>query len=182
MRKALIAACLLFAVPSFAQQSKFQLSVFATDPGYSYTESGGSRVTGGLGAALEYRWDQRWALELQVTREDRSRTLVRIDPLDPTVPEFQQLHGTAWPVDVLAHYRFGSSSRWQPFVGAGLRYERSPFRQFAVNQVTAEIDGGVHLMITPQLSLRLDAKQLLANEEGNFGFNLRPSVGLGWRF
>jgi hypothetical protein len=183
MRKALLViAVSLFAVPLFAQQSKLQVSVFATDVSFSYSEGSGSNLDGGIGAALEYRWNRHWALELQVTREDRDRTLMRIDPLDPSEPPFTRLHGTAYPIDLLAHYRFDNASRWQPFVGAGIRYERSPFREFDQNRTVFEIDGGVHFMMTPALSLRLDAKQLLTDDNGHFDSSIRPSIGLGWKF
>jgi len=181
MRKALLVVCVLFAIPLFAQQSEIQVSVFATDPGYAQSQSTGSNFTGGIGAALEYRWNQRWALELQVSREERDRTLVRIDP-DPVVPPVQRLQGTAYPIDLLLHYRFENASRWKPFLGAGVRYERSAFRQFDENRTLFEVDGGVHFMITPALSLRLDAKQLLADDNGHFDSSIRPSIGFGWKF
>ncbi len=52
----------------------------------------------------------------------------------------------------------------------------------AVLRVHGEIDGGVHFMITPTLSLRMDAKQLLLNQRGEYEFDLRPSIGFGWKF
>jgi hypothetical protein len=181
MRKALLVVCVLFAVPLFSQQSKVQVSVFATDVNFTYSEGAGSNLDGGIGAALEYRWNRHWALELQVTREDRDRTLMRIDP-DPVVPPFQRLQGTAYPIDLLMHYRFENDSRWKPFVGAGVRYERTAFREFDENRTLAVIDGGVHFMITPTLSLRLDAKQLLGDDQGHLDARFKPSIGLGWKF
>lgn len=165
MRKALLVMCVLFALPLFAQDSsKLQLSVFASDPGYVSSSSAGSRYTGGFGAALEYRWNQQWALELQAASHQHYRA------------------ERSYPVDLLVHYRFQNDSRWKPFLGAGLRYEDEPFRPSFEDRSGFEIDGGVHFMLTPTVSLRMDAKQLLLNRSGEFEFDLRPSIGFGWKF
>lgn len=166
MRKALLVMCVLFAVPLFAQQdsSKLQLSVFASNPGYVSGGSTGSRYTGGFGAALEYRWNQQWALELQAASQEHFRA------------------ERSYPVDLLVHYRFQNDSRWKPFLGAGFRYEDEPFRPYRDDRTGLEIDGGVHFMITPTLSLRVDAKQFLFNRSGEYDFDLRPSIGFAWRF
>ena len=180
MRKALLVICVLFAVPSFAQQSKLQLSVFATDPGYISSRSTGNYFTGGIGAALEYRWNQQWALELQVSGERQMRSIAHFDQNGLVTVE--RSRDTTYPIDLLAHYRFETSSRWKPFVGAGIRYEHTRISQFDNTSAVFEVDGGVHFMITPSLSLRLDAKSLLFDTQGHFDANLKPSVGLGWRF
>jgi outer membrane protein W len=164
MRKALLVMCVLFAVPLFAQdQSKMQFSVFASNLGYAEGTSSGRHVTGGLGAALEYRWNRQWALELQVATQEHI------------------YEGRTYPIDLLMHYRFENDSRWKPFLGAGFRYENSSFSEFD-ERSGFDVDGGVHFMITPALSLRMDTKQLLLDRNGHFGLDLRPSIGLGWKF
>ncbi|HJQ41335.1 MAG TPA: outer membrane beta-barrel protein [Thermoanaerobaculia bacterium] len=165
MRKALLVMCVLFAVSSFAQdQSKMQLSVFASNPGYVQSSRVGSHYTGGIGAALEYRWNRQWALELQAATQEHGH-----------------YEGRTYPVDLLLHYRFENDSRWKPFLGAGFRYENSSFSEFD-ERSGIEIDGGVHFMLTPSLSLRMDAKQLVLDRNGHFGIDLRPSIGFGWKF
>ena len=181
MRKALLMSCVLFAVPLFAQQapdSKLQLSVFATDFGYTESDATGSRFHGNLGAALEYRWNRQWALELQVATEKYTGGIV-IDQNGGLVIDRSERR--AYPLDLFAHYRFDNSTRWQPFVGAGLHYERSPY-EGAGDTAGVAVDGGVHLMLTRSLSLRLDAKQLFLRNNGNFNTGIKGSIGFGWKF
>lgn len=181
MRKALFVLCVLFAVPSFAQQSSnpLQLSVFATNLGYTQSTATGSNWSGGLGAALEYRWNRHWALELQIASEQHTSRFVRIDQNGGFTADVRDV--TTYPIDLLAHYRFDNASRWQPFVGAGVRHVLSSSNQLG-DQTLLEIDGGVHFMITPSLSLRLDAKHTLVDDNGHFDAGLKPSIGFGWKF
>jgi len=178
MRKALFAISLLFAVSSFAQDSPFRLSVFATNIGYTESDSAGSNFHGGIGAALEYRWNQRWALELSVASEEHTMTIGRIEPTGFT---FERHDVRSYPIDLLAHYRFVNSTRWQPFVGAGVRHIHSSDALFD-DRTSLEVDGGVHLMLTPALSIRIDAKQSLLDDDGTFDGGLTTSIGLGWKF
>jgi len=182
MRHALLAICVLSALPLFAQQppqpSKLQLSVFATNLSYTESRATGSRVHGDLGAALEYRWSRQWALELQVTSVQYTGALV-IDQNGGFV--IDRIERRAYPLDLLAHYRFDNASRWQPFIGAGVHYLRSPYAG-AADTAGVEVDGGVHLMITPSLSLRMDAKQQLLRNDGNLESGVKGSIGFGWKF
>ena len=181
MRKALLILSVLFAVPLFAQQSteKFRFSVFATDIGFTHSESVGTDWSGGLGAALEYRWNQQWSLELQIASEEHTITTAVLE--QNGIYFIDRREARFYPIDLLAHYEFANSSRWKPFLGAGVRYVRSPDSNY-VDRTTFEIDGGVHYMITPALSLRMDAKQLISSDGRAFDHGLKPSIGLGFRF
>lgn len=182
MRKALLAVGLLLAaLPSFAQQRPFRLSVFASDPGFTHSESSGTDVSGGIGAALEYRWNEQWALELSVVREEHTVGIARIG--DGGVVHFDRREVRAYPVDLIAQYQFLTMSRWKPYLGAGLRYvsgQTTPFDKG--HYLSPEISGGVHFMITPALSLRFDAKQRIGDDDTAFDSAFKPSVGFGWKF
>lgn len=182
MRKALLAVGLLLAaLPSFAQQSPLRLSVFASDLGFTRSEGAGSDFSGGIGAALEYRWSQQWALELSVTREERTTGFGRIGADGSVQLEHREVH--AHPVDLTAQYQFRTASRWKPYAGAGLRYVSGQTSTFQKQySLSPEIIGGVHFMITPELSLRFDAKQRIGNDDAAFDSAFKPSIGLGWKF
>ena len=179
MRKALLILCLFAAVPLFAQESPFRVSVLANDIAYTRSDSAGSDWSGGLGAALEYRWNKQWAMELSVLLEEHTLGAVRVDPAGTTILR-EEVH--SYPIDLMAQYHFQNDTRWKPYIGAGLRYVNgvdTTFGQFG-NTLSAQFGGGVHFMITPSFSLRLDAKAAWPQDELSYTF--RPSIGFGWRF
>lgn len=179
MRKAVMAVVLFAAVPLFAQEQRFRLSVFASDVELAYSEGGGNHSHADLGAALEYRWNDRWSLELSLMREEHVITATSLDPAGVTITRDDV---ASYPVDVMGYYQIHNGTRWKPYLGAGLRYEnrvKSIFGEFG-DTLSAQLGGGVHVMITPKFSVRADAKYAIPDSE--FGSDIKPSIGFGWRF
>jgi outer membrane protein W len=189
MRHALLAACLLVTVPSFAQQpqgqSPLRLTVFASGHaiGYSMSEgnNGGSAWSGGgVGLALEYRWQRQWALELSLAAEKNDTTFVRrIGGTEESIKRSL----TAYPVDLVGQYHFATKGHWKPYAGLGGHYNPaidSPFGRLD-HRFSAQVDLGVDYMLTPRLSLKIDAKHLFSRD---FQYDpaLKAWLGLGWRF
>ncbi len=80
-------------------------------------------------------------------------------------------------------YQFLTTSRWKPHVGAGLRYVSGQTTAFDKGpSLSPEISGGVHFMITPELSQRFDAKQRIGDGGETFDSAFKPSAGFGWKF
>jgi len=155
-------ALLLSASTLFAQERRTEISVFASDLGYTESAATGSNVSGGVGVALNQWWTSRISTELGVTMEKHF-----------SFRDAQQTRVYTYPVDFLAQYHFRNQSRWQPYFGVGAR---------AGDRVAAEINGGVMFLITPQLGLKLDGKRF-GSETDEFHDSLTKfSIGLGWRF
>ena len=183
MRKALLPLLLLLlAVPSFAQSSPeakpLRLSVFASNFGFGWSEAQGLGYDAGIGAALEYRWNQRWSLELSVSAEDNTNSVRRIE--GPGVVLVDSVQDTTYPLDLIARYNFRTDSRWHPFLGGGLRHVQGP--RDLPSRTSLEVEGGVFFDLTRNLSLRVDAKRLLHDESFTYDPVNKTAIGIGWRF
>lgn len=187
MRKAglLFALAVVFALSASAQQTDrpIRLTVFTSGLGFSYAENAGTNWSGGVGLALEYRWNETWSVEGSLARERHDQVFV-LHPFEggPFVTERARL--TTYPVEVTGLYHFDTEGRWKPFLGLGGRYVQgpdSPFGQLE-DQLSAQVTGGVHFEITPRLSLRLGAKRLLRGDSPRYDPDTKLDVGLGWRF
>ena len=165
-RAALLIVCLLSGIPLFGQQQKTRLTVFASDIGFTHSDSAGSNVSGGIGAALEYRWTRQWSLEVAVSTERHTGT------------------SDSLPIDVFGEYHRPTNSRWKPFVGAGVRHVQGPESSVAPfrDRTSIEAIAGTYFEITPVISLRLDVKQLLRSDSVPYDRTTKPSVGLAWSF
>ena len=162
MRRLLLVA-LLVAPSAFAQ---LRVSAYASD----VLETDGK----GFGAALEYRFHPRWAAELAVASETHTIS---------NFFSFTERDVRTRPVDLTLHYYFVNQTRWEPFLGAGVRHVTSSDDAID-DQTTAEVDGGFHLMITPSFSVRVDARVPLENDDTtlSFGPAVKLSAGVGWKF
>jgi outer membrane protein W len=166
MRRLLFVIALFAALPLFAQESPVRVSVYASD----LIETDAK----GFGAALEYQLHPRWAVELAVASE--THTILNF--FSPT-----ERHVRTRPIDLTLHYYFTNQTRWQPFLGAGVR--RVTSSDDAIDaQTSAEIDGGFHFMVTPSFSIRVDGRVPLENDDTtlSFGPALKLSAGVGWKF
>ena len=191
MRKAIIVSIsMLFVVSSLsAQQNRRNgVSVFLTDIGGGYSDSTGRHFDAAYGAAFDHRFGGHLSAELSVTNE-MSRQNATF--LSNGVILYSVRTNRVYPIDATASYNFFSESRWQPHIGAGLRYvsetihENGPLgsTQFSTTTVSPEIVGGVTFRFTPALGLRLDAKQILSNRSDFVADQrFKASVGLNLRF
>lgn len=163
MRRRFLIAIALLAAPSlFAQVrvSAFASDVFQTD-------------AKGFGAALEFQLRPRWAIEVAAAQETHAITT----GLFPLTERDVRTH----PIDVTLHYYFVNQTRWQPFLGAGVRYLSSGDDAID-DRTSAEIDGGFHFMITPSFSVRADARVLARNFDESYDPFFKVSAGVGWKF
>ena len=157
-RIAFAIAVMMCAATAFADSARTQLSFFTSSLGYTESASTGSHWTGGAGVALSYAWSPHWAAE--------------------AAAEYQTSRGLrVVPVDALMQYRFPNSSRWTPYVQAGLRHvnardERNSF----------QIGAGTSLRITPHFGLRFDVNHLMRSDGGVGDPINRGSIGVSWRF
>ena len=158
MRKVGIALSLLVAVSAFGQ---VRVSAFTTGP------------NNGLGGAVELRATPHWAVELGASSEKHKVTIGGI--FTGHVVEFR-----ARNIDLTAHYYFVNQSRWQPFIGAGVRRATTSSDELE-DRTSAEVAGGLHFMITPKFSLRISGKGLL-NSGVSYDPDFKTEVGLAWRF
>ena len=162
MRYLLAAISLLVAVsPSLvAQQSPVRVSVF---------------MENAPGASIEFRLAPRWAVELAGTSSDTHQLTIG-GIFTGHVIEFETR-----TFDLTTHYYFVNTSRWQPYAGAGVR--RVTVSSDEVDGSTSpEVEGGVHFMITPSFSVRMDAKSRIGTDNTSYDPGLRGSIGVAWRF
>ena len=164
MRRLLFVIALFAALPLFAQESPVRVSAYVTD----IIETDAK----GFGAALEYQLHPRWAVELAVASETH------------TIGSFfssAERDVDTTPIDLTVHYYFTNQTRWQPFIGAGVRHLTSS--DDAVSDGTSgEFVGGVHVMLTPSFSIRVDGRVLENDDEISFGPSMKLSAGVGWKF
>jgi outer membrane protein W len=191
MRKAIIVSIsMLFVVSSlFAQQNRRNgVSVFLTDIGGGYSDSTGRHFDAAYGAAFDHRFGGHFSAELSVTHET-SRQNATITSNGVIV--YSVRTNRVYPIDATASYNFFSESRWQPHIGAGLRYVSDSYRgtgplgstEFSTTTVSPEIVGGVTFRFNPALGLRFDAKQILSNRSDSVADQrFKASVGLNLRF
>ena len=196
MRRLVIAIALVFvavsAVAADPQNGRTQLSIFTSDLGF-FSSDHNSGHTGGLGVALSHAFTKNWGVELKVADEKHfGSTVVFKDGTTPPDVTYRTFH--VIPVDLLAQYRFPNSSRWTPYLAAGVHYLNAPvyddtfvsggaqYRRTSVNgRTTGEIGGGTSFRITPHFGLRFDASFLVA--PGRYYDDMfRTSLGVGWKF
>jgi len=160
----LLAAILLaisVSVPLAAQQSPVRVAVFVAEPEH------------GFGGSLEFRVAPTWAAEVSAWSASHRLTIGNI--LAGHVIEFRTR-----TIDITAHHYFVNTTRWQPYAGGGVHHMASSSDEVE-NRTSAVVDGGVHFMVTPSFSVRIDAKGLL-NSSKSYDFGLTSSLGLAWRF
>lgn len=192
MRKLFVlAASIAIAVPAFAQQSQHSNTItgFLSEP-QLYGGRGGTHFDVGFGAALDHAFNDRLSTELSVTRQ-QYRYAYAYFVGTPTT--FRQ-DAVSYPIDANVSYHFATESRWQPYIGGGLRYVRErleginlvtgdPFPAVHFTSLAPEVSGGVYFRLRPNLMLRLDAKQILgARSREVVDPDLKVSAGIGWRF
>ena len=216
MKRSLFAAALLLctftANADDLRAGTKQFSVFISDPSFTESHSQGSNVSGGAGLAFSYVFTRNWSAQLSVAAQEHRDLVTRSVALFPD-PSGTVLYAPAtsvetvrtYPVELLTRYHFPNESRWTPFLGAGVRYVRSPDvaspLQFFVpppsgsvpgavyvsgpsyrNRTSAEVTGGVALRITPTVSLDLEARRLLRSDGVAYDPVNRGVIGVSWRF
>jgi len=92
-----------------------------------------------------------------------------------SIPTTHRENIDAYPVDVLAHFRFPNDSRWTPYLSGGVHYVSAPsnafrtvylqslqplpvteFEQRQANRMSAELGAGASLRLTPRMGLQFD--------------------------
>ncbi|HEX8169193.1 MAG TPA: porin family protein [Thermoanaerobaculia bacterium] len=177
MRRFVLTLLTLLPFSAFAQSTPdhpLRVSLFASDLGYTESSTAGGDWTGGFGLALEYRFRPTWAAEVSAAYEDHTTGGI------VTSHGFFRREEHTLPIDVLAQYHFATDSRFKPYLGAGARYVRGT--ALGNDRTSAELAAGFHLFLTPSLSLRVDAKQLLRNDSPAYDARTKTSIGFGWRF
>jgi len=162
LRAVLAVALLLSASSLFAQQSRTEVSVFASDLAYARSASTDSSFSGGVGVRLNEFWTSRISTELGVTMEKHFSFVNE-----------QKTAVYRYPFDAIAQYHFVNDTRWQPYVGAGVR---------AIDRVTPELNMGVVFQFSSHLNLKFDGR-FAHDHATDYNDSLAKfSVGLGWRF
>ena len=173
----------LFAVPVFAADP-LRLSVFVSDVQFSRSDIAGTDWNGGFGLGLEYRFNPGWSAELSVAREEHTQVIIPFDDVPGLPAPVIRTDVRSYPVDVTARRHFFATSRWQPFLGAGVRYVDGPtvLELEHDNRISAQVIGGVDFMATERFGLRFDAKRLLRGDSEIYDDTMKVSVGATWRF
>jgi outer membrane protein with beta-barrel domain len=205
MRKAAVvaAAALMCAISAIAQGARTQFSVFTSNIGYTQSGQDGSNLSGEVSLALSHAWNPRWSTELAVSaaRGRAYAMMFNTGGAAGVVATFERRSFTAYPVDLLAQYRFMSGSRWTPYISGGLRYVARPSDppnslavaipgsayaarpNFGFNdRASAEIGLGAALRLTPHFGLRFDGMRLLRTDSAPYDRLMRGSLGVSWRF
>jgi outer membrane protein W len=159
MRNVVIALSLLAAVSAFGQ---VRVSGFRTGP------------DNGWGGAVEVHATPHWAVELAAARSGNQQLTIG-GIFTGHIVEFRTSS-----IDLTAHYSFVNATRWQPFIGAGA-HRATTSSDEVEDRTSAEIDGGVHFMITPNFSLRISGRGIL-NDDHSYDPGFKSEVGLAWKF
>jgi len=183
MKRLVFLAVVALALPAFAQQPKndFQIFVYTSNVGITSTDSNGTTVDGGFGLAVSKFVAPHISAEASVTSQDWWE--YEPGPYHFGDPIIRHRH-TTYPISLDGQYHFFNSSRWKPYLGAGVRYvePHAQLRNIGA-RISPEVVGGVSFMFTPSFSLRFDAKQEIRSSSGPAYDPLsRVSVGLGWHF
>lgn len=202
MRRFAVSLALILAATTASaadpEAGKTQFSIFTSNLGYSWSRNHYSARTGGLGLAISHAFTRNWGLELKVADEKHyGGTLTYTNWSTPPAVTYRTFHAT--PVDLLARYQFPNSSRWTPYVSAGVHHVFAPtmtdtlLRQDAQGNVTpfqrtsvssrtiGEVGAGTSLRITPHFGLRFDVNTLVGPGR-YYDDTFRPSIGVNWRF
>jgi outer membrane protein W len=184
MPRSTLALSLFLIASSALAQQRNTVSAFAVTGG----NAGGARVDAAYGASFDRMLSDRFSAELSVSSE-RSRRVFDLagttsEPLIATVTK--RLH----PIDLNVSYHLLTNSRWNTYIGAGLRYVDDTFRvagrriiYSAGRTIDPEVSGGIVLQFNPTLGLRLDAKQVVGSHRSNVADpDFKASAGLSFRF
>jgi outer membrane protein W len=165
------------------------LAVFMSNGTIWHSGSSGTHFDAGYGLALRHQFKDRLSAELSVTT-------FRYGPYATSLTDGSQSRLTrssyAYPVDATVAYHIVNDSRWQPYIGGGLRYVSESSLgitrtggvgyPYKTRSLDAEVAGGVVYQFRPSLGLRFDAKQVLRNRENVADSSFNGSIGLAWRF
>jgi outer membrane protein W len=171
-------AVMLFIVPSVLAAdpvAKHQLSVFVTPHEVTHSDMTGTDFSGGVGLSWTAFWTKRVSTELSVASERSYES--------SSGPVFVENRVKTYPIDALAQYHFLNESKWQPYVGGGIRYVELSTSVFAPtdSRTSFEINGGVIWQFVPHWGLKFDFRQLL-REDSFYDHASKGSIGFSWSF
>lgn len=178
-KPAIALLAMLAATAALAQEKKTEVVAFVSNPEVLWSSSTGQRVSGAYGIGIRYHFRPQFSLELSAASElHHAYRYANFSPIP------QRFGFRSYPINLDAAYHFTTSSAWQPYVGAGLRYVDSPseYPVFGENRsIFPEVVGGVVWQFHPSLGLRFDAKKRIgdhARQDEDF----KGAVGLQWRW
>lgn len=171
-------AVMLFVVPCVlaADPGRNQLSVFVTPHEVTHSDSTGTDFSGGVGLSWTAFWTKRVSTEFSVAKEQSYESA-------SAGPVYIENRTTTYPIDLLAQYHFVNESRWQPYIGGGIRYVEHPTSIFVPTEtrMSFEINGGVVWHFAPHWGLKFDGRQLL-REDSFYDHASKGSIGFSWSF
>ena len=177
--------------------------------GNTYYPPGSKKEWNGeIGIAASHAWNPRWSTEASVAFKQShilTTRFVNIPDGNPGVPGVAFVPVTAnartrtYPVDLSMRYHLANGTRWEPYLSAGARYvngsnvlvnyiqpDQSGFSPVlvkrAADRLSAEVGGGLTLMLTRGFGVRGDYKRLLRNDSSEFDPVNRATVGLEWKY
>jgi outer membrane protein W len=196
-----VAASLLFVVASaLGQEARHSnaVSIFATDMSVGNSGANGAKfdaaygspkVDTAYGASFDRMFSDRLSAEVSVTSQN-SRRVVRTFS-SGSAPTYGIASIRLYPIDATVSYHFLTHNRWNPYIGAGLRYVKDtyhgpgPLYEYydTIRKVDPEVSGGLVFQFNPTLGLRFDAKQVLGCDHSAVADpELKVSAGLSFRF
>jgi outer membrane protein W len=175
-------ASLLLASAVFAQQKR-EFSVFLSDVAGTSDSHERAYWAGGAGAAYSMKFTPRLSVQLAAAAEEH-RTYPYFVIRGGGIFFVPQARIRTYPIDLTARYHWANDTRWQPFLGAGLRYVAAPHVdpnfQYRTH-LNAEVIGGLEFLVRPTLGITVDARQLLGDRE-NYDPLLKVSAGVSFHF
>jgi outer membrane protein W len=190
MRKPIIPALLLFALPAFAQSSPDSLRIngFFVNSGdtHRFSSDNGERAYGG---GIEYFASKNLSIQAAVSSEFTvvTRLISTFGPADEPIILPATAFGRLHPIDAVVRYHFDSGPRWKPYIGAGTRY----IEVAGTHNWRPEVNAGLTFALTRHLGIDADIRQLYGQakfspvvKNGAFdeGKSHRFTLGLGWAF
>ena len=172
MRKLAVAIVFLVSTAAFAQEKPNGIYVFVANPGFAYSEPGGTSWNAAFGVALQRMFTPHLSGEVTVARDQHTSRVNAFDS-NGNLLESQRFTNVFTPVDLTARYHFFTDGPWKPYAGLGVRYVQS--RAFP------DVTGGVVWQFRPSLGLRFDAKVLVGHQP-RFSDSINAGAGLAWRF
>ena len=185
MKRLVLFAVAVFAVPCFAQQQAaqngFQIFTYASNISIVSSSRYGTTVDSSYGIGLSKFVTPHVSLELSATSQDWWE--YEPGPYQFGVP-YTRIRRTVYPISLDGQYHFFNDSRWKPYLGLGVRYVNPTARFYNVGaRYSPEINGGVSFFMTPHVSLRFDGKYETRSASGPaYDPPARGSVGIGWHF
>ena len=176
-RFATLAVLLLIGTAAYAQSTAF--SLFATNVGGGWTSNEGTTYHADYGLGVEQWFTPRVSAAVNVSRH---RDVTQVYDLNGS-GSITRFYDYEYPIDALLRYRFRGNERWKPYLGGGLRADRTFDRHGErAWRVDPEVNGGVTFLITKKLGLDFDGKYALDQSRYTGVDQFRVSVGLSWRF